>query len=106
MIKIKNPNICDNCIPVVNYFLSTRGVCGRCGKVDECIDDELIRFYHANGIKNNDFFWITLPRLRGFKVVGNIVDESNFLTFDEINRLILNVTKLKPDIILNVRNFK
>ncbi|GIU51549.1 hypothetical protein TUM4438_41610 [Shewanella sairae] len=47
----QNPNVCDNCQPIKNYFLSELGMCGLCGGVGDCFDTELIAYYGKAGIE-------------------------------------------------------
>ncbi|GIU51569.1 hypothetical protein TUM4438_41690 [Shewanella sairae] len=83
---IQNPNICDNCQPIKNYFLYDTGVYGLCGKKGECIDAELIAYYSKAGITDEEFIWLKLPRLRGWNAHAKEGIDTPSLSWSEIER--------------------
>lgn len=94
-----NPNVCDNCMPIGNYFLSDKGLCSICGKVDECFDADLIRFYHSFGIMNKDLIWMNLPKLRGYGHDVLSPSHADLLTWEQVEELVMSALKAqKPEI--------
>lgn len=91
MSTIQNPNICDNCQPIKNYFLSDTGVCGLCGKKGECFDAELIAYYGKAGIEDDEFIWRKLPRLRGWSAHGKEGIDAEPLSWSKIEREIVKI---------------
>ncbi|WP_415776358.1 hypothetical protein ACMYQ1_10270 [Shewanella oncorhynchi] len=99
-----NPNVCDNCIPIGNYFLSDKGLCGVCGNVDECFDADLIRFYHSFGIRNRDLIWMNLPKLRGYAHDIHSPTHANLMSWEQIEDLIVTALKeQRPEIQFNLQ---
>ena len=52
--KTQNPNVCDKCQPIANYFLAETGICGLCGKKGECFYAELIAYYRKADVEKCD----------------------------------------------------
>ncbi|WP_394230541.1 hypothetical protein [Shewanella colwelliana] len=90
---IQNPNICDNCQPIRNYFLSDLGICGLCGKTGECFDAELIAYYQNAGIEDDEFIWLKLPRLRGWSAHTQVSIDAEPLSWSEIEQAIRKAKK-------------
>ncbi|WP_148258346.1 hypothetical protein [Shewanella baltica] len=86
---MNNPNVCENCLPIKNYFLADTGTCGLCGKKGECFDAELIAFYRSSGIDDEEFIWLKLPRLRGFSSrIHSSSGQDTILSWAEIEKII------------------
>ncbi|GIU43000.1 hypothetical protein TUM4438_10900 [Shewanella sairae] len=82
----QNPNVCDKCQPIKNYFLSDTGMCGRCGEVRDCFDAELIAYYQQAGIEDEEFIWLKLPRLRGWNAHAKEGIDAALFSWSEIER--------------------